>query len=135
LAQSHYDQGQWDQAYHHLQMAEAIMPHTIWKEILKFYLNVWNFKFVTNKRELALIYRDLKKIAPHEILKDQWLFLCMRMEKRLGLVLTVNESLLSPYLLSEFKAEQEAPLPLFNTWMKLLYPRLEILDVFSPHHR
>jgi hypothetical protein len=135
LAQSHYDQGQWDQAYHHLQMAEAIMPHTIWKEILKFYLNVWNFKFVTNKRELALIYRDLKKIVPPEPLKDQWLFLCMRMEKRLGLVLTVNGSLLSPYLLNEFKAEIEAPLPLFNTWMKLLYPRLEILDVFSPHHR
>ncbi len=111
------------------------MPHPAWKEILKFYLNVWNFKFVGSKRELALIYRDVKKILPPDPLRDQWLFLCMRLEKRLSLVSTVAEKQVSPYLQSQFKLEREASLPVFNTWMKLLYPRLEILDVFSPHHK
>lgn len=135
LAQSHYDQGEWDLAYHYLQMAHALMPHPAWKEILKFYINVWNFKFIGNKRELALIYRDVKKINPPELITDQWLFLCMRMEKKLGLVFTVNEQKVAPYLQNQFKQERDAPLPLFNTWMKLLYPRIEILDVFSPHHK
>jgi hypothetical protein len=134
-AQSYYDQGQWDLAYHNLQMAEALMPHPIWKEIFKFYIGVWNFKFISNKRELAQIYRDIKKLSPPESLKDQWVFLCMRFEKKLGLVLTFNETHVSGYLRNQFKLEIEASLPVFNTWMKLLYPRIEILDVFSPHHR
>jgi hypothetical protein len=116
-------------------MAEAMMPHPAWKEILKFLLCVWNFKFVGNKRELALVYRDLKKIPIPDPLKDQWLFLCMRMERKLGLVITVQESQVSPGLQNQFKLEIEAPMALFTTWMILLYPRIEILDVFSPHHR
>lgn len=135
LAQSFYDQGDLDQAYHHLQMAEVIMPQPLWKEIIKFYHYVWDFKFVTNKQELALIYRDLKKITPPETLKSQWLFLCMRMEKRLGLVYTVKATQVSPHLKESFIQEQEASQAVFNTWMKLLYPRIEILDVFSPHHK
>lgn len=135
LAQSAYDQGDWDLAYHHLQMAQAQMPHPAWKEILSLYLHIWNFKFVTNKRELSLIYREVKKITPPDNLKDQWLMLCMRLEKKLGLVLTIDPAQLSAYLRNQFKQEIDASLPVFNTWMKLLYPRIEILDVFSPHHR
>ena len=135
LAQSAYDQRDWDHAYHHLQMAEALAEHPVWKEIFKFYIHVWDFKFVSNKTELALIYRAVKKINPPEILKDQWMFLCMRMEKRLDLVSTLTVSALSPHLKDQFLQELAAPLPLFNAWMKLLYPRLEILDVFSPHQR
>lgn len=135
LAQSAYDQGNWDLAYHHLQMAEALVPHSVWKEIFRFYLNLWNFRFITNKRELAQIYRDTKNLQLPEVLKDQWYFLCLRLEKRLGLVFTVQEANVSPQLRSKFIQEKEAPLPIFNIWMKFLYPRLEILDVFSPHHR
>jgi hypothetical protein len=135
LAQNAFDQGDWDQAFHHLQMAEAMMPHATWKEILKFYLHVWNFKFISNKKELALIYREVKKLNPPDHLKDQWFFLCMRMEKKLGLVLTIRPDQVSPYLKEELIKEIEAPLPIFNTWMTLIYPRLEILDVFTPHHR
>lgn len=135
FAQSAYDKGDWDSAYHHIQMAHALMPHAAWKEIFKFYLHVWDFKFVSNKQELQQIYREIRKINPPETLKDQWYFLCMRMEKRLGLVLTVAPGQVSPYLKNQFIKETEASMPLFNTWMKLLYPRMEILDVFSPHHR
>ena len=135
LAQSSFDQGDWDLAFHHLQMAEAMMPNALWKEILKLYLHIWNFKFVSNKKELALIYREVKKINPPDALKDQWYFLCMRFEKRLGLVLTVNPSQVSDHARDNFIKEVEAPSAIFNTWMKLLYPRLEILDVFSPHQR
>lgn len=135
FAQSAFDQGELDVAYHELQMAQALMPHSQWKEILKFYLHVWDFKFVTNKRELAQIYRDIKKLSLPQNLRDPWLFLCMRLEKRLKLASTVDESQVSPYLRNQFIQEKNASGPLFNAWMKLLYPRLEILDVFSPHHR
>ncbi len=135
MAQSSYDQADYDQAFHHLQMAQALMPLSIWKDIFSFYLNVWNFKFINNKKELALVYREVKNLSVPPILKDQWLFLIMRLEKRLGLVLTVDSQQLSSTAQIEFHKEIEAPLPVFNTWMKLLYPRIEILDVFTPHQR
>jgi hypothetical protein len=34
-----------------------------------------------------------------------------------------------------FEMEEAASSAKFHTWMKLLYPRLEILDIFSPHHK
>lgn len=135
LAQSAYDQGSLDEAYHHLQIAHAIMPLSVWKEIFSFYLHLWNFKFVSHKRELSLIYRDVKKLEVPELLRDQWIFLCMRLEKKLGLAFTVREEDVAPNLRDAFRKEKEAGPAVFATWMKLLYPRLEILDVFSPQHR
>jgi hypothetical protein len=135
LAQSSYDEGAWDKAYHHLQMAEALMTLPVWKEIFKFYIHVWNFKFITNKKELAMIYRETKKLKLPPELQDQWSFLIMRIEKKLGLVLTIQIENVSENQRADFNREVEAPLPIFNTWMKLIYPRLEILDVFSPHQR
>lgn len=135
LGQSAFDQGNYDLAYHELQMAEALMPHPGWKQILSLYLYIWDFKFVGNNAELGLIYKKLKRLTVPASLKDQWLLLCMRFEKRLGLVLTVNHTDLSPHLRNLFEQEQAASKPLFTTWMKLLYPRLEILDVLTPHHK
>jgi len=134
-AQSAFDQTQWDEAYHHLQMALALCPHQVWKEIIKFYLNLWNFKFISHKRELSLVYQDVKGLDVPEILRDEWLFLCMRLEKKMGLVITVKEGDISKPLQNEFKRELEAKAAVFSTWMKLIYPRIEILEVFSPHHK
>lgn len=134
-AQSEFDQGHYDLAYHELQMAQALMPLPIWKEILAFYLCVWDFKFVVNATELAMVYKKLKKLQVPPSLKDQWLLLIMRYEKRLGLLLTVKAEELSPSNRSLFEQETAASRPLFTTWMKLLYPRLEILDVLTPHHK
>lgn len=135
LAQSAFDQGEYEIAYHELQMAQALMPHSLWKEIFSFYLCVWDFKFISNSKELALIYKKLRKLNVPDSLKNQWHLFCMRFEKRLGLVLTVEAKDLSPYLVPLFEQEKAASKPLFATWMKLLYPRLEILDIFSPHHK
>ena len=134
-AQSFYDQGDWDKAYHHLQMAEAMAPHSVWREIFKFYLSVWNFQNISNKKELALVYREVKKMNLPDMMRDQWLFLCMRLEKKLDLVLTIKPTELSEQLRGDFSKEVDAPLAIFNTWMKLIYPRLEILNIFSPHHK
>jgi hypothetical protein len=135
LAQSAYDEGEWDKAYHHLQMAESLVTIPTWKEIFKFYIHVWNFKFISNKKELAMIYREVKKLKLPVELHDQWNFLSMRLEKRLGLVLTIKVDSISEHLKADFNREVDAPKAIFNTWMKLIYPRLEILDVFSPHQR
>lgn len=134
-AQALFDQKSYDEAYHELQMGIGLMPNKMWKEIFSFYLVLWDFKFVSNPRELSLIYKKAKSLTVPEILKDQWIFLIMRMEKKLDLSSTVNFQDVSVTLQPLFKQEKLANKPLFATWMKLIYPRMEILDVFSPHNR
>lgn len=134
-AQSSFDQGDYDHAYHELQMACALMPNSVWKEIFSFYLCVWDFKFVSNSKELSLIYKKLKSLKTPDFLRDQWVLLVMRMEKKLDLSPTVTYKDVSLSLQDLFQQEKLANKPVFATWMKLLYPRMEILDVFSPHHK
>lgn len=134
-AQAAFDQGDIEMAYHELQMACAMIPHPVWKEIMNFYLCLWDFKFISNTKELGLVYKKTKSLTLPEALKDQWLLLIMRMEKKLGLASTVNNKDLSPHLQSLFWEEKAANKAVFATWMKLIYPRIEILDVFSPHHK
>lgn len=135
LAQSAFDQGEFDTAYHELQMARDIVEHPVWKEIFAFYLYVWDFKFISNSKELSLIYKKVRSMQVPASLKDQWVLLIMRIEKRLELSPTVTFHDVSAPLQELFQQEKLAAKPLFATWMKLLYPRLEILDVFSPHRR
>lgn len=134
-AQSAFDQGEYDLAYHELQIARALIPHPIWKEIMGLYLCIWDFKFITNSKELLLVYKNVKALNLPPALKDQWLLLMMRLEKKLDLSSTVKATDLSPYLQELYHEERSANKAVFATWMKLIYPRLEILDVFSPHHK
>lgn len=135
LAQSYFDQRKFDEAYHELQMAISLMPHKVWQDIFTFYLLIWDFKFVSNPRELSQIYKRAKTLSVPDLLKDQWIFLIMRMEKKLDLSSTVNFQDVSGPLQPLFKQEKIASKPVFATWMKLIYPRMEILDVFSPHNK
>jgi tetratricopeptide (TPR) repeat protein len=134
-AQAAFDEGEYDVAYHELQMASALIPHSVWKEIFSFYIYVWDLKFVSNKKELSHIYKKVRELHIPEALRNQWTLLMMRLEKKLDLSPTVSPSDVSPEYQSLFKQETEALGPLFATWMKLLYPRMEILDIFSPHHK
>ena len=134
-AQSAFDQSDYDVAYHELQMAQGLVTHPVWKEILSFYLFLWDFKFVSNSKELSQIYKKVKLLHVPDILKDQWVLLVMRMEKRLDLSPTVTYQDVSVGLQELFRQEKMASKPVFATWMKLLYPRMEILDVFSPHQK
>ena len=135
LAQSAFDQGEYDIAYHELQMAQSMMPNPLWKEIMSFYLCLWDFRFVSNSKELAMIYKRVKKLHLPESLKDQWIMLIMRLERRLDLSPTVTTNDVHGSFRELFQQEKLAPKPVFATWMKLLYPRLELLDVFSPHRK
>jgi hypothetical protein len=135
LAQSAFDQGDYDLASHELQMAIATMPHPIWKEIMSFYLYLWDFKFISSTKELSLVYKKVRALDLPVTLQGQWLLFIMRLEKKLELSQTVNINDIPLHLKDLFQQEQQAPKALFATWMKLLYPRLEILSVFSPHHK
>lgn len=135
LAQGLYDQGQYDQAYHELQMAEALIPDPMWKEIFTFYLCIWDFRFISNNKELAHVYKKLRSTRVPPDLKDQWLLFSMRMERKLDLMITVHSKDLSEHMREAFEKERIANKTIFNAWMKLIYPRLEILDIFSPHHK
>lgn len=134
-AQCSFDQGEYDLAYHHLQMSQALMPSALWKDIFGFYLCVWDFIFINNSRELAHTYKRLKPLKLPENLNDQKTLLIMRLEKKLGLSSSVFEADVSLWLRDLFNQEKEAPKALFSTWMKLLYPRIELLDVYSPYRQ
>lgn len=133
VAQSDFDQGYFAEAYHHLQMAEAIMPHKVWKNIFSFYLCLWDFRFVGHQKELAHVYKKVKHLTVPPQLREQWLFFMMRLEKKLDLSFSGHPKDISAHGREVFEQEMAAPRAIFSTWMKLLYPRLEILDVFSPH--
>jgi hypothetical protein len=133
LAQSAYDQGNYDDAYHELQMAQALIPLETWKHIFDLYLCLWDFRFVKNGKELSHVYKRVQKLELPLLLSDQKNLLSMRLEKKLGLQPTVKKEDISPYLRDHFEQEKNASKPVFAAWMALLYPRLEILDVFSPH--
>jgi hypothetical protein len=133
LAQSAFDQGDYDVAYHELQMAYALMPHPIWKEIFAFYLCIWDFKFITSTKELSGVYKKVKTLKVPGFLQDQWVLFIMRLEKKLDLAPTVTDRDISQMLRPLFQEEKLANKPVFATWMKLIYPRMEILDVIAPH--
>lgn len=133
LAQAHFDDGKYDLAYHELQMAISLMPMKRWKDILRFYLCHWDFRFISNRLELSDVYKRLLSLELHGNIRDQGLLLRMRLEKRLGLSPTVDSKELPPYLQELFREEKLARTPVFMTWMNLLYPRMEILDVLAPH--
>ncbi len=135
IAQSDFDQGFFAEAYHHLQMAEAIMPQHVWKNIFSFYLSLWDFRFVNHNNELAQIYKKVKNLKLPPSLHSQWILFLMRLEKKLGLTYSVRSLDLPEAYREVFEQEMSAKGPIFSAWMKLLYPRLEILDVFSPHDK
>jgi hypothetical protein len=135
LAQARFDDGKYDLAYHELQMAIAIMPMKRWQDIFRFYLCLWDFRFSTNARELADVYKRLLTLELHDNMKDQGLLLRMRLEKKLNLSPSVEARELPPHLQELFREEKLARAPVFNTWMNLLYPRMEILDVLAPHRQ
>jgi len=134
-AQSFFDEGELDLCYHELQMAMTLMPLAVWKNIFSFYLCLLDFKFISNKTELALVYKKVLKLSLPELLKDQWHLLKMRFEKQLGLTITVETSELSLHMKPLFEMELDASPSVFTAWMKLLYPRLEILDVLTPYFK
>jgi hypothetical protein len=133
LAQARFDDGKYDLAYHELQMSIALMPMKRWKDIFSFYLCLWDFRFVSHTRELADVYKRLLTLELHENMKDQGLLLRMRLEKKLNLSPTVDARELPAHLQEIFREEKLALAPVFATWMNLLYPRMEILDVLAPH--
>ncbi len=135
LAQARFDDGKYDLAYHELQMAIALMPMKRWKDIFRFYLCLWDFRFVNNNRELSDVYKRLLTLELFDNLKDQGLLLRMRLEKKLNLSPSIEAKELPLHLQELFREEKLARGPVFSTWMNLLYPRMEILDVLAPHTR
>jgi hypothetical protein len=133
IAQSDFDQGLFAEAYHHLQMAQALMPQQVWKNIFSFYMCLWDFRFVNHKNDLSQVYKKVKNLKLPPSLHPQWVLFMMRLEKKLGLSYSVKSQDLPESFREVFEQEIQAKGPIFSAWMKLLYPRLEILDVFSPH--
>ena len=134
LAQCSFDRKDDEMGYHQLQMSQSLMPQSSWKNILEFFQIAWEYKFVNNKKELSLIYERLKKLDIPEILEDQKKLMIFRFEKRLGLMSTIRPEDLSIPIRNIYDMEAKANPLLFLSWAKNIAPRLEILEVYSPHY-
>lgn len=134
LAQSSFDKKDDELGYHQLQMSRSLMPQSSWKNILEFFQISWEYKFVNNKKELSLIYEALKKLEVPEILADQKKLMIFRFEKRLGLMSTIRSEDLSIPIRNIYDVEAKANPLLFLSWAKNIAPRLEVLEVYSPHY-
>lgn len=134
LAQNSFDQKDDELGYHQLQMSKALMPHSTWKNILEFFQIVWEYKFLNNKKELSLIYENLKTLEVPEVLVDQKKLMIFRFEKRLGLMSTIHPEDLSIPIKNIYDTEAKANSLLFLSWAKNTAPRLDVLEVYSPHY-
>ncbi len=133
-AQANFDQKNDEVGYHQLQMSRSLMPHETWRNILYLFQTAWEYKFINNKSELSLIYQGLKSVKVPEILEDQKKLMIFRFEKRLGLMNTINRDDLSIPFKNIYDAEEKANPLLFLSWSKSLSPRLEVLEIYSPHY-
>lgn len=134
-AQAHFDQEEFDRAYHELQMARALIPESPWNEIFLFFLCTWDFLLLPNQKELTHVYKSLKDLKLPELLQGQHQLLIQRIERRLKLQYTRRSEDVPESVRQLFDREREANRALFSTWMGLIYPRLEQLTVHAPHSR
>lgn len=134
LAQVSFDQKDEETGYHQLQMSKCLMPDRMWRNILDFFQMAWEYRFLNNKKELSLVYENLKKLDLPEILEEQKKIMIFRFEKRLGLMLTINPNDLSIPMKNVYDAEAKANSLLFLTWAKNIVPRLEVLEIYSPDY-
>lgn len=133
FAQAYFDQEKFDQAYHELQMAQALVSGHPWDNIFQFFLCSWDFLLLPNNKELSHVYKIIKDLSLPKILEGQQKLLVQRIEKKLNLQYSISPEEVPASVRPLFEQEREANRALFSAWMGLIYPRMEQLTVHAPH--
>jgi hypothetical protein len=132
MAQSYFDGGKIEKAYHQLQM--AMEYHKDYPEyyIEKFFFTVWQYMYDSGQKDFVYLYDDFisleNKLPPY--LEDHRQLFLLRLGKILGHDV-VNNSIkvqneqLRNYYNKEYKMKGVA----IKMLRKLIFPRLEIIDI------
>tara|TARA_B100001971_G_C18268036_1_gene596535 strand:- start:111108 stop:112694 length:1587 start_codon:yes stop_codon:yes gene_type:complete len=130
--QSHLDGGKIEQAYHEIQMSYEYLKKTEHAYVVKFYILVLQYIYESNKKDLAYLYTDFKELEGKlpTYLNDHRLLFMMRLEKLLGHpILTNSKEIKNENLKNLYDKERKLKKPALIILKKLIFPRVEILDI------
>lgn len=130
--QSYLDSGKIEQAYHEIQMSYEYLKKTSHAPIIRFYILVLQYIYESNKKDLAYLYSDFKQLEnqlPH-YLDDHRILFMMRLEKLLGHPILEKSSKIKNHNLKDlYDKERKLKAPALIILKKLIFPRVEILDI------
>lgn len=130
--QSFLDGGKIEEAYHEIQMSYEFFKTTPHAPIIRFYILVLQYIYESNKKDLAYLYSDFKELEGKlpEYLNDHRILFMMRLEKLLGHPILFNSSEIKNKNLQDlYDKERKLKAPALIVLKKLIFPRVEILDI------
>lgn len=130
--QTSIDRGDTVVAYHTIQMAIKYLKETPEGEIAKFYFCITQYIFENDKRDLAYLYKDLKKLKNKlpSYLEDHRLLFLMRLEKILNYTIENQEKKISnKNLATLYKKELLKNSIAVKSLRHLIFPRIDVLDI------
>ncbi len=139
VAQSYHDNGDVHKLHHHLQLAlRKIKGHSLENTVNLFHL-IFSFLNETNPKALSQIASDAIELIPHldkTVVDHAWL-LVFRIEKILDLPISIYAAQINhPSLARLIDIESSIPTIVFKKVIRqMIFPRIELLDVFYLHQR
>jgi hypothetical protein len=131
-SQSLFDLGNIEEAYHFLQLAIDAFDGHPEQYITQFYFLIWQYIYYENDKELPYFYDGLRelsqKLPPY--LEDHRLLFISRLQKLMGFPMEdLTLKIKNNELKAVFKNERDLRPITTKLMRKLIYPRMEILDI------
>ncbi len=139
LAQSYHDLEDLHKLHHHLQLAKRKIKGFALEPTVKLFSLIFTFLSETNEKTLSQIAQDTMDLIPvldKSMVDHAWL-LIFRIEKILDIPTSVVAAQIHQSSLAKL-LDVEASIPniLYKRVIRnLIYPRIELLDVFYTHQR
>jgi hypothetical protein len=132
-SQSHFDNNESEMGFHKIQMAIKFSKGLPEEPICQFFYLVWSYLKTTKKEELGHLLSEFrlleKRLPPY--LDDQWRLFILRLHRELGITYEHLNKPHHPALSTIYEREMELPKHLFRLTKKMLFPRMEIIDIIS----
>lgn len=135
LAQSAFDIGDIQKSFHHLQMGIEKFKGDPAETIFRFFFNVLEFMYEDNHKDLTYIYQEFRKLQNKlpPYLEDHLCLFIMRIEKILGIKdIDSHPKIRHPELKNIFEKEYKLKPVAIKLMRRLIYPRMEVLDIIYP---
>lgn len=132
VAQSNFDEGKTEKAYHHLQMAEVLFRGHPEQYICLFFFYIWQYIYDSTEKDYNALYKDFLSLEDKlpEYLEDHRQLFLMRVLKILGNPIKEKSSIIKNQKLKEvYDKEVKLNSVAIKLLKKLIIPRIEILDI------
>jgi hypothetical protein len=131
-AQAYWDNGEYELAYHQLQMAIVLLADSPEAEICQFYLLVWQYMNLSSAPDYKMLHIEFQSIQSNlpPYLSDHCLLFLLRLEKLLDYKLeNMADKIHHPQLKEMYQREYKLRPFVIKFLKKLIFPRMDILDI------